>query len=99
MQKYEIMYILRPDLEEEQQNEVIDRFNRILTDHGAEITETEDMGKRRLAYEINDYREGVYKVLYVNAEQEALDEFDRVVKINDYTLRHMIIRDERVDSQ
>lgn len=99
MQKYEIMYILKPDLEEEQQNGVIERFNKILTDYGAEITETEDMGKRRLAYEIADYREGVYKVLYVKAEQAALDEFDRVVKINDNTLRHMIIRDEREESE
>ncbi|HET7616450.1 MAG TPA: 30S ribosomal protein S6 [Bacillales bacterium] len=99
MSKYEIMYILRPDLDEEGQKSVTERFDKILTDNGAEITEVEEMGKRRLAYEIDDYREGVYRVVYTKANPEAINEFDRIAKINDDIIRFMTIRDEREDRE
>ncbi|GAY78962.1 SSU ribosomal protein S6p [Sporolactobacillus inulinus] len=92
---YEIMYILRPDLEEEQEKSVKEKLASILTNNGAEIKEVKEMGKRRLAYEINDFNTGVYTVLYVNAGSEAINEFDRLVKINDDVLRFMTIKDER----
>ncbi|MFT8363843.1 MAG: 30S ribosomal protein S6 [Sporolactobacillus sp.] len=95
MRKYEIMYILRPDMEEEQEKAVKEKLAAILTGNGAEINEVKEMGKRRLAYEINDSNTGVYTVLYVTAGNEAISEFDRLVKINDDVLRFMIIRDER----
>lgn len=97
MQKYEIMYILRPDLEEENEKAVVERTHKVLTDNGAEITKVEEMGKRRLAYEIEDYHDGVYMVVYVKADTKALDEFDRLMKINDDVIRFMTIRDERED--
>ncbi|KLI01549.1 30S ribosomal protein S6 [Sporolactobacillus inulinus] len=95
MRAYEIMYILRPDLEEEQEKSVKEKLASILTNNGAEIKEVKEMGKRRLAYEINDFNTGVYTVLYVNAGSEAINEFDRLVKINDDVLRFMTIKDER----
>ncbi|WP_100486589.1 30S ribosomal protein S6 [Sporolactobacillus pectinivorans] len=95
MRKYEIMYILRPDLEEDQEKAVNEKLASILTDNGAEINEVKEMGKRRLAYEITDFNTGVYFVLYVNAGSPAINEFDRLVKINDDVIRFMIIKDER----
>lgn len=97
MQKYEIMYIMRPDLDEEQQKSVVEKFDKVLTDNGAEITDVEEMGKRRLAYEIKDYRDGVYRVIYTTTEPQAIDEFDRLMKIDNSVLRFMVIRDERED--
>ncbi|KMJ55164.1 30S ribosomal protein S6, partial [Bacillus sp. LL01] len=67
MRKYEIMYIIAPNLEEAANKEIIERFNGVLTTNGAEIEKVEEMGKRRLAYEINDYREGFYVLLSVQA--------------------------------
>lgn len=95
MRKYEIMYILRPDLEEEAVQAAKENLAKILTDNGAEINEVQEMGKRRLAYEINDLNTGVYVVLYVTAGSEAINEFDRLTKINENVLRFMVIRDER----
>ncbi|HET6872023.1 MAG TPA: 30S ribosomal protein S6 [Sporolactobacillaceae bacterium] len=95
MRKYEIMYILRPDLEEEAVQAAKENLAKILTDNGAEINEVQEMGKRRLAYEINDFNTGVYTVLYVTAGSEAINEFDRLTKINENVLRFMVIRDER----
>lgn len=95
MRKYEIMYILRPDLDEAKEKEVKERASQILTDNGAEINEVKEMGKRRLAYEINDLPNGVYVVLYVTTGTEAINEFDRLMKINENVLRFMVIKDER----
>lgn len=92
MRKYEIMYIVRPDLDEEGRKALIERFNKVLTDNGAEIEKVEEMGMRRLAYEIKKYREGYYVVVVLNSEPVAVQEFDRLAKINDDIMRFMIIR-------
>lgn len=95
VRKYEMMYILRPDLDEDRVKTAREEIAAILTDNGATINEVEDMGKRRLAYEINDFNTGVYTVLYVSADSHAIEEFNRLIKINDNVIRFMVIRDER----
>lgn len=62
MNKYEIMYIIRPNIEDEAKKALVERFNTILLENGAETAETKDWGKRRLAYEINDFRDGYYEI-------------------------------------
>lgn len=94
MRNYEIMYIIRPNIEDEAKKEVVERFNNVLTDNGAEIEKVEEMGKRRLAYEINDFRDGYYMVLNVKSNPEAINEFDRLVKINDDIIRHIVVKEE-----
>lgn len=94
MRKYEIMYIIAPNLDEAATKEIIERFNGVLTNNGAEIEKVEEMGKRRLAYEINKIREGFYVKLNVNASPEAIAEFDRLIKINDNVIRLLIVKDE-----
>ncbi|MDN4527116.1 30S ribosomal protein S6 [Fictibacillus fluitans] len=95
MKKYEIMYIVRPNLEEDALAAVKERAKTILTDNGAEIANEKEMGKKRLAYEINDYRDGYYTLLTINSPVEAINEFDRLMKINEDVLRFMTIADER----
>ncbi|AUW97175.1 30S ribosomal protein S6 [Streptococcus pluranimalium] len=92
MAKYEILYIIRPNIEEEAKTALVERFDSILTDNGATIVESKDWEKRRLAYEIKDFREGLYHIVTVEAEDAvALNEFDRLSKINTDILRHMIV--------
>ena len=67
MRKYEIMYIIRPTVEDEAKKALIQRFDEVLTSKGAEIIESKEWGKRRLAYEIDDLREGFYQLVKVNA--------------------------------
>lgn len=95
MRKYEIMYIIRPNMEEDAQKALVERFNNVLTERGTELTKVTEMGKRRLAYEINDFREGYYMLLKVVANPDAVDEFDRLAKISDDIIRFMIIKDEQ----
>ncbi|GEN84535.1 30S ribosomal protein S6 [Sporosarcina luteola] len=92
MRKYEIMYIIRPTVEDEAKKALITRFDEILTSNGAEIIESKEWGKRRLAYEIDDLREGYYQLVTANAGTEAIDEFNRLANINEDIIRHMAVR-------
>ena len=71
MAKYEILYIIRPNIEEEAKNALVARFDSILTDNGATVVESKDWEKRRLAYEIQDFREGLYHIVNVEANDDA----------------------------
>ncbi|RSK29179.1 30S ribosomal protein S6 [Bacillus sp. HMF5848] len=94
MRKYEIMYIIRPNIEDEAKKAVVERFNGVLTNNGAELAEVKEWGKRRLAYEINDFRDGYYMLLKVSSENaEAVQEFDRLAKINEDIIRHIVVRE------
>ncbi|HLR02335.1 MAG TPA: 30S ribosomal protein S6 [Virgibacillus sp.] len=94
MTKYEIMYIIRPDIEEEAMTALVERFNSILTDNGAEIEKVDEKGKKRFAYEIQDYRDGYYVIINFSSDDQAINEFDRLAKYNDDILRHITIREE-----
>ena len=96
MKRYEIMYIVRPNLEEEARKELIAKFNKVLTDLKSEEVKVDEWGLRDLAYEIADYKKGYYVVLDVNAPVEAISELDRVMKIDENIIRHIVIsRDEK----
>lgn len=93
MATYEILYIIRPNIEEADKSALVSRFDSILTDNGATITESKDWEKRRLAYEIQNFKEGLYHIVNVEASDDtALREFDRLSKINADILRHMIVK-------
>ncbi len=94
MRKYELMYIIRPNIEEEGKKALVERFNEILTSNGAEIIESKEWGKRRLAYEIEDFREGFYQIVKVNADSKAIDEYTRLANINEDIIRHIAVRQE-----
>ncbi|GGA45600.1 30S ribosomal protein S6 [Psychrobacillus lasiicapitis] len=92
MRKYELMYIIQPAIEEDAKKALVERFNEILTSNGAEIIEAKDWGKRRLAYEINDLREGYYQIVKANADSKAIDEYIRLANINEDIIRHIAVR-------
>ncbi|MFV5769337.1 30S ribosomal protein S6, partial [Mammaliicoccus sciuri] len=74
---------------------VVERFKGILSSNGSEIIEEKDWGKRRLAYEIQDFTEGFYNIVRVKSENdEAISEFDRLAKISDDIIRHIVVREE-----
>ncbi|MEK4427580.1 30S ribosomal protein S6 [Solibacillus sp. FSL K6-1523] len=94
MRKYELMYIIRPNIEEDAKKALVERFNEILTSNGAEIVEAKDWGKRRLAYEINDLREGFYQIVKVNADSVAINEYIRLANISEDIIRHIAVRED-----
>lgn len=99
MRSYEILYVIRPDIEEDAKKALVERFDNLLTSNGAEIVESKEWGKRRLAYEIQDYKEGFYQIIKLNSEVEATNEFERLVKISNDIIRHIIVRDEQAENK
>lgn len=92
---YEILYLIRPNIDEEAKAALVERFDNILKDNGATVEESKDWEKRRLAYEIGGFREGLYHIVELSATNaDAINEFDRLAKINDDILRHMITKKE-----
>lgn len=92
MREYELMYIVRPNIEEDAKKALVERFSEILTSNGAEIIESKEWGKRCLAYEINDFKEGFYQIVKANAGTEAINEFTRLANINEDIIRHIAVR-------
>ena len=95
MRKYEIMFIVRPTVGEDELKNVVKNFSEILTNNGANITETKDMGQREFAYEIKDFKSGYYYVIDLEAsDDKAIKEFDRLALISNDIVRHLITRVE-----
>lgn len=94
MRKYELMFVIRPDLDEEKMVAVEEKFTALINNNGGEIVTLDKWGKRRLAYEINDYREGFYILVNFKGEARTAQELDRVMKITDEILRFMILSKE-----
>lgn len=96
MRTYEIMYIVRPNIEEDSKKALVERFNGILASEGSEVLEEKDWGKRRLAYEINDFKEGFYNIVRIKTDNnKSTDEFQRLAKINDDIIRYIVIREDQ----
>ena len=95
MRKYEIMYIIRPTVLEEARPQVISDLNDIFTSRGGELLSVNEWGMKDLAYEIQKHKKGYYVVLDVLANDDARNEFDRIVKIREDVIRYMILKDVR----
>jgi len=90
---YEVMYIIQPDMEsEEALEEAIEKVNNTIENTGGEIVAQKKIGKRRLAYEIDDYKEGIYVLINVRADHSFVPALEHFFKVNEGYLRYMILR-------
>jgi small subunit ribosomal protein S6 len=96
MTVYETIYILRPDLGEEAVDQAIVKYQTILNDQGAENMETQHRGKRRLAYEIGKFREGVYVQMNYEAVGSAIAVMERAMRLSEDVIRYLTIKPEAV---
>ena len=94
MQSYETMYILRPDMGEEQTDQAITQYQNLLTENGAAEIETQHRGKRRLAYEIQRYREGVYIQMNYQSPGDAVKAMERAMRLSEDVIRYLTIKQE-----
>ena len=91
MNKYEIMFIVRPDMEEAEIKKTAENMKKVLTEKQAKILEEKSMGQKELAYEIKKFNTGYYYLFIVEASKESEEEFNRVARINENSLRHLIV--------
>ena len=97
MRNYEIMFIVRPTLGEDEIKKVASSFQKTLETNGAKVTSVDAWGQKTLAYEItvgrNTYKSGYYFVLNVESKDDkAVKEFDRLALISEDVIRHLVVR-------
>ncbi len=89
---YETTFVLKPDLENEEKEVILERVKKVILDFAGEVNGVDAWGKRQLAYEIRDYRTGDYTILQFDAQTGVVDELERNFKIMDGVLRYLVIR-------
>ncbi len=92
MRPYELMYLVQPTADEEKLNAVSDRLQQSIGSLGGKVDKVMPPIRRRLAYEIGKYRDGQYAVLEYSLPPEQSREFERVIKLTEDILRHIVIR-------
>ena len=94
MKKYEVMYILKGDLDESARKVEIEKLHNILEATGGKVSQVNEWGLRDFAYPIDDMLKGYYVVIKVETNEEALNEFKRLTKIDQNVVRHLITVDQ-----
>ncbi|MFW6381306.1 MAG: 30S ribosomal protein S6 [Bacillota bacterium] len=91
---YETTFILKPELEEETRDNILEKIKNVITSNGGEIKEVDEWGQQSLAYEIDDYRNGDYIVIKFRAGTDIIDELERNLQVIIQVLRYLVVRDE-----
>jgi small subunit ribosomal protein S6 len=90
LREYELMYVVRPDLDEEGLRGAVEAVQVLVEGQGAEVTTTTPWGKRRLAYEIAGLRDGHYVIVEFRGDGARVKDLERALRISDHVIRHMI---------
>ena len=94
MNKYESVIIINPSVDEDKVKSLIDRFSDLINTQG-KVTKVDNMGKRKLAYEVKKNKEGIYVVFYFEAEPSLIAELERNYRITDEDNKFIVVKDER----
>ena len=89
-EKYEVLYVLNPNLTEEETQAIVEKFKTLIEQNGT-VDEMEEWGKRKLAYAINYITEGYYVLISFTSAPEFPKELDRILRITDGVIRSMIV--------
>ena len=92
MNSYELLYIVKADMEEEARAALISRFSDLIVAAGGEITESDEWGKKKFAYPINYVNEGYYVLVNFKSQPTLIAELERNVRITEDTIRFMIVK-------
>ena len=89
---YEIMFIVRPDVEEADLDKLVEGFHKNVTDGGGEVRSTEKMGRRRLAYTVRKFNDGFYVLLNIAAEGNLIAEIERRLRVSEQVIKFITVR-------
>ena len=91
---YETMYIIRQDIAEEEVNNHIEKYNKLLTKEGGKVLDSQMRGKRRLAYQISKHREGIYVQLSHQGDGQHIAKIEKAMRLSDDVIRYMTVKQE-----
>ena len=89
---YEVMYIVRPDVEEADLDKLIEGFNQVVTTGGGEVTSVEKMGRRRLAYLVRKFQDGIYVLMFITADGPLVAELERRLRVTEPVIKFLTVR-------
>lgn len=92
MRQYETMFIMNPTMETEQTAELVQKYQTLISNQGGQVDELQEIGKRRLAYEIEGNREGYYVLLHYTAGTDVSKELERIMRIDENVVRYLTVR-------
>jgi len=96
MRKYEIMFIVKPDLEEKAVKDTVKKLEKTLTDNKAVITLSKELGQKEFAYEIKGFKSGFYYLYNIESNTDAaVKEFARIASIDESVIRHLVLNVEK----
>ena len=96
MRKYEIMFIVKPDLEEKAVKDTVKKLEKTLTDKKAVITLSKELGQKDFAYEIKGFKSGFYYLYNIDSNSDAaVKEFDRIASLDENIIRHLVLNIEK----
>ena len=96
MRKYEIMFIVKPDLEEKAIKDTVKKLEKALTDNKAVITLSKELGGKEFAYEIKGFKSGFYYLYNIDSNSDkAVKEFDRIASLDESIVRHLTLNIEK----
>jgi len=90
MRRYELMLLLRPDLEDDKLQSAVEKVTRAIVNDGGSLSKVSPWGKRRLAYEIGHFREASYFLIHFDIEPAAVREIERGMLLSEEILRHLV---------
>ena len=91
---YETMYILRPDIAEDEVTNHIEKYNKLLEEFGGTILDSQMRGKRRLAYQIAKHREGIYVQLSHQGDGQHIFKIEKAMRLSEDVIRYMTVKQE-----
>ncbi|MEI7885274.1 MAG: 30S ribosomal protein S6 [Clostridia bacterium] len=91
MRNYEAMYIINASLEEDALKTKVEKFSNLVTSNGGVITKVDEMGKRRLAYEIDKKHDGFYVLMKFSSEPTFIAELERIYRIDENIIKYLVI--------
>lgn len=92
MRNYELMTVFRPDIEDQAVEGAVEKLNGLISARGGQVEGTDTWGRRRMAYTIRDFRDGIYSVTRLQLDPKNADELERNLQLNDQILRYLLTR-------
>jgi len=96
---YEVMFIVRPDLQEEDLDKLIEGFSGTVTSNGGEVKSVEKMGRRRLAYVVRKFQDGLYILMNVAADGKLIAELERRLRVTEQVIKFITVRTDEEDKR
>jgi small subunit ribosomal protein S6 len=96
---YEIMFIVRPDIEEAEIDKIVETFSGYITQGGGAVKQTEKMGRRRLAYTVRRFNDGFYVLLIVDAPASLIHEIERRLRVSEQVIKFITVRTDEEEKR